>query len=239
VVGGTIITQTRCWGEYVGRLDLEYRAGKPASYDYRLIPADFSVPEDPEIRSWLDGRLYPLNLAQGLEAGGEDSLGDYLASAVSEKYQADMVLVKSGKYRGGLDAGPVSARDFFTLLWPYRKRADGPEKDISFEQLYSGLAANPSRLVLRQLLESSSGLTTLIRCRLPEKAAAELEAFVQGRSTGYALRKSGNIPSGVSLTAVLDLPSWIDLYREGLLSGDSGDYHYESLERELIEVLLK
>jgi 5'-nucleotidase len=239
VVGGTIITQTRCWGEYVGRLDLEYREGSPASYDYRLIPADFSVPEDPEIRSWLDGRLYPLNLAQGLTVGGEDSLGDYLTAVVSEEYQADMILVKSGKYRGGMEAGPVSARDFFTLLWPYRKRADGPEKDLSFGQLYAALAANPSRLVLRQLLESTSGLTTLIRCRLPEKAAEELEAFVQGYSSGYTLRKSGNIPAGASFTAVLDLPSWIDLYREGILAGDSGDYHYESLEREIIEVLLK
>ena len=72
-----------------------------------------------------------------------------------------MVLIKSGKYRGAPDAGPVSARDFFTLLWPYRKRAGGPEKDVSFEQLNAALA------------------------------------------------------------------------------GDSRDYHYESLEREIIEVLLK
>jgi hypothetical protein len=138
-----------------------------------------------------------------------------------------------------LEAGPVSARDFFTLLWPYRKRADGPEKDLSFEQLRAALATNPSRLVLRQVLESTSGLSTLIRCRLPGKAAAELEAFARDRSPGYALRKNGNIPASGFFTALLDLPSWIDLYREGILPADSPDYRYESLEREIIEILLE
>jgi 2',3'-cyclic-nucleotide 2'-phosphodiesterase (5'-nucleotidase family) len=240
VAGGTIITQTGCWGEYVGRLDLEYREGKRAAYDYKLIPADFSVPEDPEIRSWLDERLYPLELAERLEAGGKgkNSLGDYLAAAVEEKHRAgetDMVLLKSGKYRGVLEAGPVSARDFFTVLWPYRNRGDGPEKDRNFGQLYAALVADPGDMVLRHFLGSSSGLTTLIRCRLPEKAIAELEAFVSGRSADYTLRKSGRSPADASSTVVMDLPSWIDLYRKGILTGD---YQYESLEQEIIEVLL-
>jgi 2',3'-cyclic-nucleotide 2'-phosphodiesterase (5'-nucleotidase family) len=244
MAGETIITQTRCWGEYVGRLDLEYRGGKLSSYEYTLVPADFSVPEDPEIRSWLDGRLYPLSLRQSLEADtggqgeGRASLGDYLAAAVEQEFKADMILIKSGKYRGVLEAGPVSARDFFTLLWPYRKRAEGPEKDLGFEQLRAALAMNPGHLVLKDLLERVSGLTTLIRCGLPEPAAAELEAFA-GSSAGYTLRKTGNLPQGGFFTAVLDLPSWIDLYREGILKADSPEYRYESLEREIIEVLLK
>jgi hypothetical protein len=238
VVNGTIITQTRCWGEYVGRLDLEYRKGELADYTYRLIPADFSVSEDPEVRSWLDEQLCPLALERGLTAGGEgqDSLGAYLGEAVEKKFPADIILVKSGQYQGELKAGPVSARDFFTVLWPYRKRAEGPEKDLSFAQVHAALAAKPNGIALRQLLESTEGLSTLVRCRLSAPAAEKLEAFAKNPSAAYTLRKSGAPPAGGLFTVIADLPSWIDLYREGILTDE---YQYESLDLEIIEVLLK
>jgi hypothetical protein len=133
----------------------------------------------------------------------------------------------SGSVDGRLTV--IFMNDTHSHLYPWKDEQNGRE--------YGGAARWATVIKnIRREAENTLFLHTLIRCRLPEKAMAQLEAFAKSRSAGYTLRKSGRSPSGAFFTAVMDLPSWIDLYREGSLTGD---YQYESLEREIIEVLLK
>jgi 2',3'-cyclic-nucleotide 2'-phosphodiesterase (5'-nucleotidase family) len=240
VVNGTIITQTRCYGQFVGRLDLEYQGGNLVSSEYKLIPADFSVPEDPEIRAWLDERRITLNLSSALAASPVSSptapsLGSYAAQIIAGQFSADAVLIKSGLFKGGLPAGPVSAKDFFNALWPYRMRDIGPEKELAPQQIMD-IMQGKAPAATRHLLENASGLTTLLSGNISAADLSEIENFVVSRvgsADYFSLYKSAAMPSSPLL--VLDMPSWIDLYREGILD-DS--FQPRILEREIVEVLL-
>jgi 5'-nucleotidase len=256
VVNGTIITQTRCYGQFVGRLDLEYQKGVRSDYRYQLIPADFTVPEDTAVRAWLDKQRFPIILERSLSAvpAGSGTLGDYITARIGQKYPADVVLIKSGIYKGDLPAGPVSARDFFTVLWPYRPRDVGPEKELSPDQirnLVQGKISAITRSQSRNMLNSAAGLTTLIRGDISTAVFARIEALVKNRmdsaggTDGGANSMDGgaeyfslrifSVPAGKEhLSVVMDLPSWIDLYREGILD-DS--FQWRSLSGEIIEIL--
>jgi 2',3'-cyclic-nucleotide 2'-phosphodiesterase (5'-nucleotidase family) len=118
LVNDTIIAQAGAFGRYVGRLDLEYEKGARKNYAYSLIPVDKSVPEDPEIKAWLDKGLYPVVLEKSLRSGekGENSLEDYILAEIHKRFDSSGLILNTGRYKGELNAGKVSAKDYFTLF---------------------------------------------------------------------------------------------------------------------------
>ncbi|MDR0387911.1 MAG: bifunctional metallophosphatase/5'-nucleotidase [Treponema sp.] len=239
IVGETIITQTRCYGEFVGRLDLEYKDGVLEDYRYRLLPANFSVPEDPEVKAWLDKWLYPVTLDRPLSSDGqgEASLGEYIAGVMGEQFPCDAALIKLGGFRKELPSGRVSARDFFTALWPYRMRDDGPEKELSPEQVMD-IVSGKAPSAARHLLPSAEGLSTLIGTLIPAAALDEIERLNESRAgteDGFSIRRFSVPFPEDNIRVVMDLPAWIDLYREGILTDD---YEYQNLSKEIIEALI-
>jgi 5'-nucleotidase len=239
MVNGTIITQTRCYGEFVGRLDLDYKDGVLEDYRYQLIPANFSVPEDPEVKAWLDKQLYPITLDRALSSDGqgEASLGEYIAGVIGEKFPCDGVIIKLGGFWKELPAGQVPARDFFTALWPYRMRDDGPEKELSPEQVMD-IVSGKTPSAARHLLTSAEGLTTLISAVIPGTVLNGIEALNKSRAGTadvFSVQRLTVSSPEDNLTVVMDLPAWIDLYREGILTDG---YNYQNLSKEIIEVLM-
>jgi hypothetical protein len=97
--------------------------------------------------------------------------------------------------------------------------------------------------MFRQFLQSVEGLGALIRVNLSAEEAEpvleKIESLAAVRSDEgeyFLFRRLGFLPPGKSYSLVMDLPSWIELYREGILTDD---YQYENLDREIIEVLLE
>ena len=237
IVNETIIIQARSWGEFVGRLDLEYENGLMKNYSYNLIPADFSVKEDPEMKAWLEDHLYPITLEYALFPDGQglNSLGAYITDAINREFSCDAAIVKIADYVTGLPAGHVSAEDFFTCLWPLPRRIR-PEKDLSPEHIMDIVFGRVSEN--RRAPLSSSRLTTLIKAEFPAAALNNIEVFIRGGEGGgnaFFLNRFNEGSPGETARLIIDLPSFIDLYSEGLLN-DS--YKYENLEKEIIDVLL-
>jgi 5'-nucleotidase len=238
VINGTIITQTGSFGESIGRLDLEYKKGALNNYRYQLIPADYTVTEDTEIKAWLDKRRYPITLEHSLSQYGEEdaSLGAYLTKVVANKFPCDAVLIKTGNYNNEMPAGKVSAEDFFTALWPYRKRSLAPDKELSPEQvmdIVSGKALLPPDSTAEALLDNV-GLTTLISAEVPVSVLERAEALTFNGDLFFRRFSSVNTRKK-TCKLIMDLQSWIELYREGILTDN---YKYQNLQNEVFEVLL-
>jgi 2',3'-cyclic-nucleotide 2'-phosphodiesterase (5'-nucleotidase family) len=237
VINGTIITQTRAYGEFVGRLDLSYKDGTVTDFRHTLIPADLSVPEDPEVRAYLEKRRFPLQLEKPLDSSNteQSSLGAWITEAIGNAYSCDAVLIKNEYYRGTLPAGPVSAQEFFALFWPYRRRARGPEKDLFPQQLIA-ITQGKAPARTRFFLESAFGDTTLIRMELPFAVMEDIRTLNQTwAGSGDFLQIGYFNREGSTLDVVMDLPSWLDLYDRGILRESDT---YQILDREVFEVLL-
>ena len=239
IVNGTIITQSRSFGEFIGRLDLEYQGGSLNNFSYKLIPTDFSVPEDPDVKAWLDRQRFPLALEHALDADGQgNSLGAFFAGVVQKKYSCDAVLVKTGTFLNGLPSGRVSAEDLCNCLWPFRARSRGPEKDLSPEQVMDILSGNPGSSALA-LVENAGRSGALIGADVSGGILERIEEMSKSRAeTGGSLfiaRFNTKAP-GELYKLVMDLSSWIDLYREGILSGGM---EFQNYEKEIMEVLLE
>jgi hypothetical protein len=236
IINGTLITQARAFGEFIGRLDLEYDKGNLNKYNYTLIPADFSVPEDPEFKTWLDKYAYPLTLENSLSPNGhgKNSLGAFVAKAISEKHPCDVVIIKTGLFKQDLPEGQVSAENFFTCLWPYIGAAD---KDLSPEQVME-IVTGRSPPLTRFLLNRSAALSSLISAAVPTASIDKIEALCAdkaGTDNALCMERFTTQISGNMYKLIMDLPSWVDLYREGIITDDC---QYENLNEEIIDVLL-
>ena len=147
-------------------------------------------------------------------------------------------------YEGTLPQGIISPKDFFPVMWPYRLRSYGPEKDLSARQVMDILQGKVSRLA-RGMLDLADGLTTLIRTQVPgevveglfaasENFKGQKEYLQTSFSKTEFLARSTQTPQA-SYDVVMDLPTWRFLYNEGVLTNA---YSYEALPAETFEVLL-
>jgi hypothetical protein len=139
-----------------------------------------------------------------------------------------------------LNAGPVSAKDFFSLLWPYQMRERGPDKEYSPNQIFHILKSGVDSMFARVGINiANSGMTALVRVTIPKSNAPsvmeKINSMLESSPEDYCLKKYTD-PSGKDYILVADMPSWIALYKAGILSFD---YKYEDLNTELIEVLLE
>jgi len=245
-VRDTTIVQARAFGEFVGRLDVGYEGGAILNITYTLIPTSPSVPEDPSIKEFLGRALLlgPVVEQASSSVESQSVLGTMVTAAIDRRFGNDFSAVMSGMYEGALPKGIISPKDFFPVMWPYRLRSYGPEKDLSAKQVMDILQGKVSRLA-RGMLYLADGLTTLIRTQVPdavieglftasEKYKGQKEFLQTSISRSDFLARSAQKPQ-VSYNLVLDLPTWRFLYTEGVLDNT---YGYEILPAETFEVLL-
>lgn len=130
-VGSTLVVQAKAYGEYLGRLDLVIDDGKVCSYDYRLIPMDSSVPEEPEVaaviadyQQRLDDEIkrvvgyaaVPLDGERENVRSGETNLGNAITDAMRLVSGAPIALHNGGGIRASIDAGPITLEEVMQVL---------------------------------------------------------------------------------------------------------------------------
>jgi 5'-nucleotidase / UDP-sugar diphosphatase len=172
VVGGTIIVQAGAYAAQVGVLDLTITGGKIASHRYALKPLDESVPSDPTMDAELKSML-AVGSVGDRQLGGADEQGGGVAglasSAMLAATGADAALMDPSTVTGRLGPGAPTLQQFFDVFWPYRRREQTPEKDMSERQLLTpvNVQLDPA---LRSLVRGSDGLRTLAVGRIAADA---------------------------------------------------------------------
>ncbi len=127
--GGTGIVQTGCYGINLGRLDVDFEAGRPAKVAYKLIPVDETVAEDPDMAAWIKPYKAGVDSAMNVVIGqaaddftnssptrGESTLGNLVADVLRLYTGADVGLQNAGGIRTALPKGPIKAGDIYTML---------------------------------------------------------------------------------------------------------------------------
>ncbi len=130
-----IITQTGCYAENMGMLDLCVEKGKTvlAKSKWHLEPLGAKYKENQKIVKYLEPFkaelekklgvtistcLDPINLGKEWTRSNESPIGGMIADAMREGAKTDIAIQHAGGVRGGmtLDPGPVSALTMNTIL---------------------------------------------------------------------------------------------------------------------------
>jgi 5'-nucleotidase / UDP-sugar diphosphatase len=128
VENGVPILQAGDRGLYLGRLDLAVTDGHAEVVDYRLIPIDATVPEDPAVAAQVQHLMGMLErevnvpvgrLSRELDASrevirrGESAFGDFVADLARELTGSDVALFNAGNFRASIAAGEVRMKQVY------------------------------------------------------------------------------------------------------------------------------
>ncbi len=129
--GNAIVVQAGSGGQWVGRLDLDVDDGQVRSYDYRLIPMDASVPEEPGVAAIVSRYAAQLDAAMQKVVGHttvfldgerehvrsmETNLGNAITDAMRLVSGAPIALHNGGGIRASIDAGDITLADILQVL---------------------------------------------------------------------------------------------------------------------------
>ncbi len=144
IVGGTVIVQSGAYTKYLGKLELEYSAGKVSVRNAKAIKIDNSIPTDPATDSKIKGYINAINAAVGRDVlaryaetsfkdeGGfdlsdkpdwaETNLGDLVAdsyrliiNSVNPTEPVEMAFEGSGNIRSPIARGLTGKFSFYDL----------------------------------------------------------------------------------------------------------------------------
>ncbi|MCC7441437.1 MAG: metallophosphoesterase [Bdellovibrionales bacterium] len=126
------IVEAGSWGRYLGRMDLSFdrATGRVGLLDYRLIPMDSRIPEDPAILSRVEGLERQLESIHGPifsdhagesrvhlhRDGPEAPMSNFAADAILEASGADLVLENTAFIYGPLHRGALRTADVMNAL---------------------------------------------------------------------------------------------------------------------------
>ncbi|HET6513228.1 MAG TPA: 5'-nucleotidase C-terminal domain-containing protein, partial [Candidatus Kapabacteria bacterium] len=134
----TYIVQANAFYSHVGRLQLEIADGKATLLNYRAIPLDQSIPEEPTTKAAVDGliadieSLYGKMYTQqiGVVTGdfmefemdrttlGDHStpVGNLITDIYRNAFQTDIAIQAGGSTAQGLWAGPIVPADLYRMI---------------------------------------------------------------------------------------------------------------------------
>lgn len=237
-VGNTYIGQTGEYGTNIGRMDVVVKDSKVVDVKYRLIPSDFSVPQDPEIVAWLEEKLdlgwAPQTYQSGLS--GLSSMGKLVTDVLLEQYDGDVALFTSRLAMGTLPAGQVTPETFYTVFWPYKMRSLGPEKDLLPSQFLDVVFGRVPRIA-RQFLPQADWVTNIVTVQIPAGRLDDIHMIndiFEEMDDYFQISAYPSQPANTMVTLVTDLQSYRMLYEYGLIS-ESDPYTVHDLE--LFEVM--
>ena len=129
--GNALVVQAKAHGEYLGRLDLTVNNGSVQDYDYRLIPMDASVGEEPEVAAVVAGyqaRMddaikevvgfteVPLDGTREHVRSHETNLGNAITDAMRLVSGAQVALHNAGGIRSSIGAGDITFEDVLQVM---------------------------------------------------------------------------------------------------------------------------
>lgn len=124
-VGSTLIVQAGCFGQWVGRLDLELdpKTHAVVKYDGRLVAMPRAgLAPDPKVaelvRTWEDkvSGVMDVTIGQNPDALNEHQVAAALERTWRAACATDFAWQNPGGTRGALAAGPIQVRDIWTIL---------------------------------------------------------------------------------------------------------------------------
>jgi 2',3'-cyclic-nucleotide 2'-phosphodiesterase (5'-nucleotidase family) len=132
-VNGVLVCQAGSNSEWLGRLDLDVRDDRIASYSARLVPVQCRAGEaDPEVARLVDDYRLRIEAQYGRVIGKiktawtpardrESNIGDFFADVIRERAGTDFAVINSGGIRKGLGRGPVREMDILEIF-PFENR---------------------------------------------------------------------------------------------------------------------
>ncbi len=183
LIGETLIAQDGAYAPQVGILDLTIAGGRIAQYSYRLKTLDASVPDDARVKAALDdllaiGSVGDKPLTSSLYQ--RSSLNSLATSAMLKVTSADAALIAGDSLSGSLGPGSPAVQQFFDVFWPFRRRDQLPEKDMSEKQLIATVGVTD--MALRSLVRGTDGLRTLVVAAVAPEAFQRWATANEGRA---------------------------------------------------------
>ncbi len=129
--GNAIVVQAGSEGRWLGRLDLTIENGEVRGYEYRLIPMDASLPEEPEVAAIVGRYAAQLDEAMTKVVGyaevpldgerehvrsGETNLGNAITDAMRLVSGAPIALHNGGGIRAAIDQGDITLAEILQVL---------------------------------------------------------------------------------------------------------------------------
>lgn len=126
---GTVIVQAGYRGEFLGRMVLYLKGGRPDRYSGTLLPVLPAEGEDSRVAALIQPFSDSIRMAMahpvfrtadripsnGLR-DGETPLGNFVADVIRQASGADLAIINSGGIRAGLPQGEITVGDVYTTL---------------------------------------------------------------------------------------------------------------------------
>jgi 5'-nucleotidase/UDP-sugar diphosphatase len=136
VQNGTIIVQAHEWGKYVGLVDLQIKNNKVSLQRYKLLPVNHKdqkvkLAEDQKMKDFLapykargdktllvdvGATAVRLEGDRNIVRSQETNLGNLIAEAYREKFNAHLGLTNSGGVRESIPAGKITYENVLSVL---------------------------------------------------------------------------------------------------------------------------
>jgi 2',3'-cyclic-nucleotide 2'-phosphodiesterase (5'-nucleotidase family) len=125
--GDTLVIQSGCHGSFLGRIDLEIRDGKIASYDHQLIEVEESIVPDAIVAAIIERELSPfkadlssivgetqtaLNRATMLET----TMDNFLLESILDASGAKLAFSNGWRYGAPVIQGSVTLNDLYNII---------------------------------------------------------------------------------------------------------------------------
>lgn len=126
-----ILAHSGAFAKFVGRLDVVVRDGEVVAHDYKVIPIDSTIPEDPGMLDLIEPyarklhQLIDLKSVYGYAArvirrfgfdGGDSPLGNLVAEAIRQYARADFGMTNSLGIRTDLNPGAITLDQLYNIF---------------------------------------------------------------------------------------------------------------------------
>ncbi|MCB9787231.1 MAG: bifunctional metallophosphatase/5'-nucleotidase [Deltaproteobacteria bacterium] len=126
-----ILAHSGAFAKFVGRLDLVVRDGEVVAHDYKVIPIDSHVPEDPGMLDLIEPYARKLHQLIDLESvygyaariirrfgfdGGDSPLGNLVAEAIRQYARADFGMTNSLGIRTDINPGAITLDQLYNIF---------------------------------------------------------------------------------------------------------------------------
>lgn len=125
--GDTLVIQSGCHGSFLGRIDLEIREGKIASYNHQLIEVEESILPDPTVTDIIERVLMPFKEVLSITVGEtqtalnratmlETTMDNFLLESIMDASGAELAFSNGWRYGAPIIPGPVTINDLYNII---------------------------------------------------------------------------------------------------------------------------
>jgi 2',3'-cyclic-nucleotide 2'-phosphodiesterase (5'-nucleotidase family) len=125
--GGALVIQSGCQGSFLGRLDLEIKDGKVASYQHRLLEVAETIKPDAATEELVKKALAPYAADLGREVGEvangldrdtclEATMDNFLLESIREAAGTELAFSNGWRWGAPIPAGKLTINDLYNII---------------------------------------------------------------------------------------------------------------------------